>query len=546
MIIRQLNSAVVVAMVTAFLLTAYLGRAADNDSEVHGIVKSESGQPVWGAFVKLKNPERRLTFMVTSRAQGLYMAASLPAGTYTAQAIGDGLQSAWSTPVEVGSGKSVELDLSLMTQQAAALRPAWPSGYTSETEGYKTIPFPDGDGKQIVATRCVICHRAYRITYTRADQFHWEHIINQMRENMKADEMSDLTDHEARTVAQYLATNFPAVSAPDPNSRLPRTLLQGQRARYKAVQYEMATPYSQPHDIAIDPQGDGWVAQRSYGKLGRLDVRTLLYTEVSRPSGPVRMHNIEIDPNGKAWFQERAINCRWFSYDTRTGEWDVFTIPEGLKRDSSGKHVDFGFADGTVYATGSNEIIKLDIKTRKFSVFNVPSWVKTGTDVATYGLTVAGDGSVWFAESAVDKMGRLDPQTGEIDELTIPVKGRAYPRRMGTDAAGDVWVGLWQANKLMKIDHKTHEMTTYDPPTKDGGAYYVSVDKKNGWIWVSLQMADKLDRFNPKTGEWMEFSLPEAESDPRKIQVDSINPNRVWWTGDMANRFGYIEVLDEK
>ena len=71
----------------------------------------------------------------------------------------------------------------------------------------------------------------------------------------------------------------------------------------------------------------------------------------------------------------------------------------------------------------------------------------------------------------------------------------------------------------------------------------MSVDRKNNLIWVSEQQADKIARFNPKTGEWVEFPLPDSESDPRRIEVDQNNPNRVWWSGNLAARTGFVEVL---
>ena len=43
---------------------------------MQGVVSDASGQPVAGAFVKLKNDERRLTFMVISQGQGRFEARS--------------------------------------------------------------------------------------------------------------------------------------------------------------------------------------------------------------------------------------------------------------------------------------------------------------------------------------------------------------------------------------------------------------------------------------------------------------------------------------
>lgn len=44
------------------------------------------------------------------------------------------------------------------------------------------------------------------------------------------------------------------------------------------------------------------------------------------------------------------------------------------------------------------------------------------------------DGRVWFVEREANKLGRLDPATGRIDEFPTP--GGDVPRRMGTDWEG--------------------------------------------------------------------------------------------------------------
>jgi streptogramin lyase len=161
-----------------------------------------------------------------------------------------------------------------------------------------------------------------------------------------------------------------------------------------------------------------------------------------------------------------------------------------------------------------------------------------------YGLAVAGDGAVWWAEDNIDRMARIDPATGKVEEYPIPYEdGHAFPRRMNSDAHGDLWVALWQAGKLMKIDHKTREMKIFSPPTANAGAYSVVVDKASDLVWVSEHKVDKIARFDPKTEEWVEFPLPEAQSDPRRIDIDPANPNRIYFSGNTAGRVGFVEVL---
>src|SRR5690348_3938215 len=113
------------AVLMATVLCAVSLRAADNPGVVQGVVKDKAGAPVAGAFVKLKNADRRLTFMVVSQAQGRYTVNNLPVGKYVVQGVGGEFQSAVSSPVDVEAGKPAAVDVALTDQRAPALPNAW-------------------------------------------------------------------------------------------------------------------------------------------------------------------------------------------------------------------------------------------------------------------------------------------------------------------------------------------------------------------------------------------------------------------------------------
>src|SRR5712671_6643404 len=99
-------------------------RAADFDGRVAGVVKSASGQALSGAYVKLINSERRLTFMLVSQAQGRYEMNNLPPGDYTVQGIGNGFQSKL-TPVALTPGAPATADVSLTDKQGDVVPNGW-------------------------------------------------------------------------------------------------------------------------------------------------------------------------------------------------------------------------------------------------------------------------------------------------------------------------------------------------------------------------------------------------------------------------------------
>jgi len=345
----------------------------------------------------------------------------------------------------------------------------------------------------------------------------------------------------------YLAAKFPPIQPYDPNSRLPTTLQSGKGLKYRAVTYDLKDSYAEPHDVAADPQGNAWVGERA-GRVGRFDPRTLEFVEIKTPPGPApadrqSLGNPQIDSRGIMWVPD-GPNKRWLSFDTKTEQFVAYAWPNNMPGGAGGNSMAL-HPDGTIWATGANrEVRMLDPKTDTFKAYRSPSAKPGSPAPGAYGLAVAGDGSVWWAEDEADKMARVDPATGKVEEFKIPYnEGHAFPRRMNTDGNGNLWVALWNAGKLMKIDYKTKEMTIYTPPSQTGGNYSVVVDKKNNFIWVSEHQVDKIARFDPKTEEWVEFPLPEAESDPRRLDIDPTNANRIFFSGNTPGRVGFVEVL---
>jgi len=536
-------------------------QAIDNGGGIQGVVKNGSGEPVSGAFVKMKNGERRLTFMVISQALGRYTASNLPPGKYEVQGVGGDFQSEMSAPVEVTAGRPATLDLSLTVQRAPDLPHAWPGmlpgQIAGEGGGNSTVQvnLPDGDGKPIVQAKCTVCHGVGIIASARFDRKRWEDVIEEMRSYAQGSTipMKDLTEQESKTLLEYVTANFSnegrgraARPVADPNSRLPRTLMQGAEAKYIAVEFTLPNPKSEPHEVTVDLQGNAWASQRTAGHLGKLDPKTLNYAEFDPPAGksPMHLNGITRAPDGKIWFVDASANRRFISLDSKTMEYNLYPLPKLKTGRASGNTMRVA-PDGSVWlaSVGANEMIRLQPSTKEFTVYSVPAGVKAQRNAAPYGIAIDGDEKIWFVENAMNGLGRITPSTGQIDEFKVPVEN-AVPRKAGMDSQGNVWFGLHFAGKLMKVDYKTLKMSVFTPPTENAGVYSIQGDTKSRYIWMSEQHADKIARFDPQTEQFLEFPLATAEEDNRRIEIDPTNSNRIWWSGNVSGRVGYIEVMN--
>jgi streptogramin lyase/mono/diheme cytochrome c family protein len=532
---------------------------------VEGVIRDASGQPVAGAFVKMRNASRRLLFMVISREGGQYSADRLPPGSYVVQSVGGNYQSAWSAPAMVSNGAATTVDLTLDVQRAPDLPAAWPRRVPEEIANMGHIP--DGPGKDIIAKNCSGCHSPDTVAGARKSADEWAGTVEEMRERAQGSGNPELTDDESQVLIDYLAANLPAMEPPDPNTRFPHSLMQGEARNYRVVQYELETRDVETHDVAVDPWGIGWANQRTGGMISRFDPETYEYTEIGPPllagAKRARPGNLQISSEGIMWLAD-PFSKRWLSYDIANDKWTDWlfpmdpkenqipganpvvhyngTITDTIRGQVQGNSLVINPHDNMIYMSGPGSIRRLDPATGEWSTWDSPTWLATKKNPGGYGITVDGKNRIWEAENLVDKLARYTPATGEVEVFDL--ESGSYPRRMDYDNNGNVFVGLWGASKILKIDAGTEEMSLIQPPIRYNGAYSIDIDKSTNLLWVTFQTADYIARYNEETEEWLMLPLPQAESDVRRIEVDQNSPNRVWWvTNGIDARIGYIELL---
>jgi virginiamycin B lyase len=114
------------------------------------------------------------------------------------------------------------------------------------------------------------------------------------------------------------------------------------------------------------------------------------------------------------------------------------------------------------------------------------------------------EGNVWLPYfGTVNGVGKLNPNTGEIQEFMLP----SQVPRVGTRSAsvgpdGTTWVVI-EGGTLVKLDSKTGRMKEYKGPEAKGGMNTVRIDPK-GIVWVSGNPYSY--RFDPKGEKYTELT----------------------------------------
>ena len=177
----------------------------------------------------------------------------------------------------------------------------------------------------------------------------------------------------------------------------------------------------------------------------------------------------------------------------------------------------------------SNRIGSLEPRTGEFQSYPVPT-----PGSVPHGITVGRDGFIWFTEARGKKVGRLDPKTGKIIEVPTNSGGNTIVE----DSKGNMYLTMGGANQIGKVNAKTLEHTAYDLITPRAGPYGIVVDQKDRVWWCQL-MADSIGMLDPETGKITEYPTPTKMSAPRRLTVDK--SGTIWFTEWLANKLGRLD-----
>src|SRR6266571_914203 len=133
---------------------------------------------------------------------------------------------------------------------------------------------------------------------------------------------------------------------------------------------------------------------------------------------------------------------------------------------------------------------------------------------------VAKDGSIWWTGQLANKLGRLDPKTGEIKEYALKTP-RTGPHGLAEDQDGDIWFTGNSAGLIGKLNPKTGNVTEYKVPDQTVKDPHTLNFDQNGILWFTAQNANVMGRLDPKSGEIKIIKSLTPNSRPYGLQINS-------------------------
>jgi virginiamycin B lyase len=351
------------------------------------------------------------------------------------------------------------------------------------------LPDDGTQGKLLAENLCTMCHRTNLITgssgYTRDG---WKELIGTMLDLSGA-------PAETATLTEYLFKHFP------PNTRRAPTLVSGPN-EIAFTEWVMPTRGQRTRDPMQADDGTIWWAGQYGNLIGRFDPRTGEKREYPLPDMS-RPHTIELDNKGRPWYTGN-MNGSVGRVDPDTGKVTVYKMPDPAAKDPHtikfDKHNIMWFS-----LQNANMIGRLDPETGNIKLANAPS-PRSGP----YGVKIDADGTPWVSCNGRNCLLKVDPATMAITEIKLP-EGSTV-RRLDISADGMIWFVNSSLGRIGRLNPKTGEIREWPSPSGPKSHPYAIV-VVDGIVWYneSFQRPDALVRFDPNTETFQSWAIPSGD-----------------------------------
>jgi streptogramin lyase len=566
-------------LVGAICLVAATGTQTQTaDHLLTGAISSSAGQKLEGVPVYAKMEGSTVTTAVYTDEAGSYYFPPLPAGKYRiwAQALGFDIV---KDSVDLTARRTRDLVLRPMTDPERRIRQL-PSEMLVAALPEQTPD--DARVKKIFTNNCTACHPPSYMLQFRFDEAGWNKIIDLMKVVPGSGvypgpgaRVNQIMQRNQKELAAYLAR----ARGPGETSMkfIPRPRPTGEAARVVWRIYDLplnpdagiGTKYNDndgtdwslgntsklgelPHDGGMGLDGNLYYTVNNPNTLvtiGRVDGKTgeVSYLKVPAANGEAATaHGLARDAKGNFWFDVNPGRRSLGKLDTATQKISVYETPATMSPLGGAVTMDVD-GKGMIWASAPDGAIRFDPTTEKFTGYKSLTSKSAKGTIATYGAAGDRDGNGWWAQMAMDTIGRANVATGEVTEVKLPpvesamrlVKTEDFafydnfsdlsfntpvpwsqgPRRMGTDKNGDVlWVGNSWGNSLARINTKTSQTAIIPLPDRTMQPYHVAVDSQHN-AWGNLWTSDQIYKFDPGANKFTTFELPVHGTEIRHISL---------------------------
>ncbi len=518
---------------------------------IEGQLQTEKGEAIAGAIVTLFHPERQQSVSVYTDAFGHYRLTTDMQGDVVLRARAPRFAD-HTRNLTLKADESRRLSLTVQAQEDpdALSKALTASAHAAQLE------FADHDDEAAFRSQCHFCHQiGNELTRRPRSEDEWQAVMDRMQSYGVLITADNEAAFRQTLTAAFDGKSISVLQSYDVSPEL-------SQARYQEWQIGNAASYI--HDVEAGRDGKLYGVDMGNDLMFIVDPdsgnrETIPFPPSDLPLGGMFAggiaplgtfnarhgpHSIQEGPDGKMW-TTNSLAAEIMSFDPDTREFRIYPIggdaiyPHTLRWDSK------GILWFTLALT--NQVGRFDPETEQFTLIDTPSngfwrWMSDAffpsiLEIASwfpkedlhltlshhktsgeghsilnvpYGIDIHPiDGSIWYSKLYAGRIGRVDPETLEVEEIETPLKG---PRRLRFDAKGTLWIPSFDESALMKFDPDSREFKLYALPTLSPDEYEVpyalGIHPETQEVWITSNLSDRIFRFLPDEERFISYPSP--------------------------------------
>jgi virginiamycin B lyase len=296
------------------------------------------------------------------------------------------------------------------------------------------------------------------------------------------------------------------------------------------------TPWdkTRPRDPFVDHQGRVWFVGQVGDYVAHLDPKSGEFKRYTIEEG-THPHNLVVDAKGMVWFTGNT-NGRIVRLDPATGKLTNYMMPDPAVKDPHTMTFDKK-GDAWFTAQGAGVVGKLTQADGKIRLWKMDKGSRP------YGIWLDSKDRPYFDLFGTNKIGTIDPATGDFKAYTLP-NDRSRPRRIALTSDDAIWYGDYTRGFLGKLDPNTGAIEEYALPSGPASLPYAMTVDDRGRIWLAETgiQPNALVAFDPAKKAFTE-RIPIIAEGPNAIRhmVFDKSTRQIWFGGD-ANMIGRLKV----
>jgi virginiamycin B lyase len=182
----------------------------------------------------------------------------------------------------------------------------------------------------------------------------------------------------------------------------------------------------------------------------------------------------------------------------------------------------------------ANKLGRLDPKTGEFKEYPLVE----GKNSGPHGLVADREGNIWFTANFGGYIGKLDPRTGKVTQYAMPSEKADDPHSAVFDANGMLWFTVQGGNMVGRLDPKSGKIELKEVSTESALPYGIQINAKGVPIFCELG-TNKMASINPQTLAITEYTLPE-DVRPRRLAIAA--DDTVYFTDFKSGHLGTLNT----